>query len=207
MICPYMGSLGDTILHFCEILEVMDAKSLAIYNEKKNEMAEGLYRDDGAKDVIASLSEFPAAESSQSNDLVHTQSVNPRNKPRTPSKRMRLSARFKRWSLRTYCFACCRMLCLTLHIVVCAITQSLPNTVLTIPRITGHETTSTALTKSIQVLSQDSELQERLRSECAQANVAHAGADLDYDAIQSLPFLDAFVREVLRLCVCLLPSF
>ena len=42
-------------------------------------------------------------------------------------------------------------------------------------------------------------MQERLRLEFAQARLMHGDGDLDYDAILALPFLDAFVREVLRM--------
>ena len=42
-------------------------------------------------------------------------------------------------------------------------------------------------------------MQEKLRLEFAQARLTHGDGDPDYDAILSLPFLDAFVREVLRM--------
>ena len=59
------------------------------------------------------------------------------------------------------------------------------------------------MTKCLQELAQNQNLQEKLRLEFAQARLEHGEGDLDHDTLQSLPLLDALVRETLRLY----PSF
>ncbi|QRV78706.1 cytochrome P450 family protein [Ceratobasidium sp. AG-Ba] len=58
----------------------------------------------------------------------------------------------------------------------------------------GHETTSGALTRVLDVLSQNLEVQSRLRKE-----LDTASPTASYDEIQSLPLLEAVCREILRL--------
>lgn len=59
------------------------------------------------------------------------------------------------------------------------------------------DTTSNALARILHVLSQHPEAQEKLRQELREAHQKHG--ELDYDAINSLPYLDAAVRETFRL--------
>lgn len=58
----------------------------------------------------------------------------------------------------------------------------------------GHETTSGALTRTLELLALHPNVQDRLRSE-----LIAAADELDYEGLQSLPYLDAVCREVLRL--------
>jgi cytochrome P450 len=59
------------------------------------------------------------------------------------------------------------------------------------------DTTSNALSRTLHLLSQHAEVQEKLRSEILDALKDHGG-DLDYDTLSSLPYLDAVCRESLR---------
>ncbi|KAI0323815.1 cytochrome P450 [Cubamyces sp. BRFM 1775] len=75
----------------------------------------------------------------------------------------------------------------------------------------GQETTTSALARLLHVLAQEQEAQERLRSEIREAKLAHATMEgksdtsdwqrvsLPYDVLIGLPYLDAVVRETLRL--------
>lgn len=58
------------------------------------------------------------------------------------------------------------------------------------------DTTSNALAAILQRLATHPDVQSKLRDEILQAS---GGKDLDYDALVSLPFLDAVCRETLRL--------
>ncbi|CCO30019.1 Cytochrome P450 3A6 [Rhizoctonia solani AG-1 IB] len=58
----------------------------------------------------------------------------------------------------------------------------------------GHETTSGALTRILELLAMNPTIQDRLRSE-----LIEAPAQLTYDDIHNLPYLDALCREILRL--------
>ncbi|KAG8728829.1 cytochrome P450-dit2 [Ceratobasidium sp. 423] len=60
--------------------------------------------------------------------------------------------------------------------------------------LAGHETTSGALTRILQLLASNSGIQERLRAELQEAPDA-----LSYDDLNALPYLDALCRETLRL--------
>ncbi|KAI0716355.1 cytochrome P450 [Earliella scabrosa] len=66
-------------------------------------------------------------------------------------------------------------------------------------------TTSTALTRAIEVLAHKPDAQARLRQELldATAGTGRTLADFDYDAYTSLPYLEAVVRETIRMY----PSF
>ncbi|KAF6756784.1 cytochrome P450 [Ephemerocybe angulata] len=60
------------------------------------------------------------------------------------------------------------------------------------------DTTSNALSRIFHLLSENLEVQEKVRDEIAAAFVQNGG-DLDYDALMGLPFLDAVCKETLRL--------
>ncbi|EIM84926.1 cytochrome P450 [Stereum hirsutum FP-91666 SS1] len=60
------------------------------------------------------------------------------------------------------------------------------------------DTTSSALSRILHLLSQRQELQERLRAELVDARKA-ADGNLDYEHLMGLPFLEAVCRETLRL--------
>lgn len=64
--------------------------------------------------------------------------------------------------------------------------------------IAGHHTTSNALSRILHLLAQNPEVQSKLRQEIIEAR---AGGDLPYDELMALPYLDAVVRESLRLSV------
>ncbi|CAE6448527.1 unnamed protein product, partial [Rhizoctonia solani] len=61
----------------------------------------------------------------------------------------------------------------------------------------GHDTTSAALDRTLHLLAQYPEVQDRLREEVREAHSLH-GKDLDYDQLNSLKYLDAVCRESLR---------
>lgn len=69
---------------------------------------------------------------------------------------------------------------------------------------TGHETTSTALTWTLHYLTRYPEVQSKLRAELRDAGMHSAaatpgeGPQLPLDALNALPYLDAIVREILR---------
>ncbi|OCB90637.1 cytochrome P450 [Sanghuangporus baumii] len=69
----------------------------------------------------------------------------------------------------------------------------------------GQDTTSAAFTRILQTLAEHPSAQTRLRDELLEAH-ALARGDLDYDTLHTLPFLDAVVRETLRLLASLLSS-
>nr|AVI01413.1 steroid 2-beta-hydroxylase [Thanatephorus cucumeris]QDJ74244.1 cytochrome P450-4 [Thanatephorus cucumeris] len=58
----------------------------------------------------------------------------------------------------------------------------------------GHETTSGALSRILQLLAMNPAIQDRLRDE-----LLEAPAQLTYDDLHSLPYMDALCRETLRL--------
>jgi cytochrome P450 len=49
------------------------------------------------------------------------------------------------------------------------------------------------------LLSLHLDVQEKLQAEIHQARQAHGGNDLDFDSMDDLPYLDAVVKETLRL--------
>lgn len=59
------------------------------------------------------------------------------------------------------------------------------------------DTTSSALSRSLHLLAQHPEIQEKLRREITEARTEKG--DLPYDELISLPYLEAIVRETLRL--------
>ncbi|TBU29266.1 cytochrome P450 [Dichomitus squalens] len=71
--------------------------------------------------------------------------------------------------------------------------------------LAGMDTTSNALSRTLQVLAQHPEAQKKLRAEIIEAH--NGEMRMDYDALCKLPYLDAVIRETLRLYapVALLP--
>lgn len=67
------------------------------------------------------------------------------------------------------------------------------------------DTTSTALARTLHLLSQHKEAQDHLRQELKEAKKGNSGKDLSYNTLVSLPYLDAVCRETLRLSVTTLP--
>ncbi|EJD39174.1 cytochrome P450 [Auricularia subglabra TFB-10046 SS5] len=61
----------------------------------------------------------------------------------------------------------------------------------------ANVTSSRALSMILYNLSQNADLQDRVRDEVAEATVAHGGK-LSFDQLEALPILDAVVRETLR---------
>jgi len=59
------------------------------------------------------------------------------------------------------------------------------------------DTTSGALSRTLHLLAQHPDVQEKLREEILEAKVE--GQDLSYDQLVSLPYLDAICRETLRM--------
>ena len=59
------------------------------------------------------------------------------------------------------------------------------------------DTTSGALARVLQMLAQNPDIQERLRREITKSRAN--GGDLDYNGLTDLPYLDAVIRETLRL--------
>ncbi|KAJ3541618.1 hypothetical protein NMY22_g3820 [Coprinellus aureogranulatus] len=62
----------------------------------------------------------------------------------------------------------------------------------------GMDTTSNALARILDILSNKHDVQDKLRQEIVQA-YEQAGGDLDFDTLMNLPYLDAVCRETLRL--------
>ena len=58
------------------------------------------------------------------------------------------------------------------------------------------DTTSNALSRTLQMLSKNTEVQAKLRAEIVEA---HGAGRLDYDSLNKIPYLDAVCRETLRL--------
>lgn len=59
------------------------------------------------------------------------------------------------------------------------------------------DTTSSALSRILLLLSMNPSVQDKLREELVAAR-KEAGGDLDYDALHELPYLEAVCRETLR---------
>ena len=64
--------------------------------------------------------------------------------------------------------------------------------------LAGMDTTSNALSRILHLLAQNPSVQDKLRNEL-QTATAGGTADLDYDGLMNLPYLDAVCRETLRL--------
>ena len=66
------------------------------------------------------------------------------------------------------------------------------------------DTTSSALARIFHLLAQHPDVQDRLREEiCAARN---SDGDLDYKQLDGLQYLDAVIRETLRLYVFIIPN-
>ena len=61
------------------------------------------------------------------------------------------------------------------------------------------DSSSSALSRVICLLGENPEIQSQLRHELREAKNINNGQELDYDQIINLPFLDAVIRETLRL--------
>ena len=64
--------------------------------------------------------------------------------------------------------------------------------------LAGTDTTTNALTRTLHLLAQNPDVQQRLREELETAFEDY-GEDIPYDELVALPFLDAVCRETLRL--------
>ncbi|KAF7369928.1 hypothetical protein MSAN_00622300 [Mycena sanguinolenta] len=63
----------------------------------------------------------------------------------------------------------------------------------------GQETSSASLARFLTIVAEDNDLQQRLREELRAAKALKApGEDLNFNELERLPFLDAVVREILR---------
>lgn len=65
--------------------------------------------------------------------------------------------------------------------------------------LAAMDTTSNALSRIFQTLAEHPEAQDKLRAELLDASPD--GADIPYDQLVDLPYLDAVCRETLRLSV------
>ena len=63
------------------------------------------------------------------------------------------------------------------------------------------ETTSNALSLTLWRLAKHQDVQDRVRQEIREAREATGGADIGYDDLVALPYLDAICRETLRVYV------
>ena len=61
------------------------------------------------------------------------------------------------------------------------------------------DTTSSALSRILHLLTKYPDVQEKLRTEISEARDNSGDEDLDYDQLVTLPYLDAVCRETLRL--------
>ncbi len=64
--------------------------------------------------------------------------------------------------------------------------------------LAGVDTTANALSRVLQLLSEHPDVQTKLRSEVHQAEEQY-GAQIPFDELMALPYLDAVCRETLRL--------
>ncbi|KAI5116490.1 hypothetical protein M0805_000624 [Coniferiporia weirii] len=62
--------------------------------------------------------------------------------------------------------------------------------------LAGHDTTTSAVSRILHLLALNPDLQSKLREEVTAARKEYG--DLDYDALQALPYLDAVCRETMR---------
>ncbi|KAK7685185.1 hypothetical protein QCA50_011548 [Cerrena zonata] len=64
--------------------------------------------------------------------------------------------------------------------------------------LAGTDTTSNSLTMLLDIMTQRSEFQDKLRAELVEAQ-AQYGTDIPFDQLMNLPYMDALCRETLRL--------
>lgn len=62
------------------------------------------------------------------------------------------------------------------------------------------DTTSNALSRTLQLLCENQDVQDKIRAELLEAAGGET-EDIPYDQLVSLPYMDAVCRETLRLCV------
>ena len=74
---------------------------------------------------------------------------------------------------------------------------SKPHFILSLLLFAATDTTTTSLTTAIQMLAKHQDVQTRLREELLGARSSY-GDEIPYDELSALPFLDAVVRETLR---------
>lgn len=69
--------------------------------------------------------------------------------------------------------------------------------------LAGTDTTSSTLSRAIHLLSRHPEVQQRLRQELVSVthDVGHTLSSFDYDAYANLPYLEAVVKETIRVYV------
>ena len=58
------------------------------------------------------------------------------------------------------------------------------------------DTTSASTARILHLLAQHPDVQERVRNEIREARAS--GGDLDYNQLSALPYLDAIIRETMR---------
>lgn len=61
----------------------------------------------------------------------------------------------------------------------------------------GTDTTTNALSRTLQLLARHQDVQDKIRAELVEASPD--GTDIPYDQLVDLPWLDAVCRETLRL--------
>ena len=64
--------------------------------------------------------------------------------------------------------------------------------------IAGVDTTSNAISRVLYLLCEHQDVQAKLRAEILEVQ-ERCGAEIPYDEVMSIPFLDAVCRETLRL--------
>ena len=65
--------------------------------------------------------------------------------------------------------------------------------------LAGMDTTANTLARILELLAEHQDIQDKLRAEILHAAEAQGGdGKLDYDTLMNLPYLDAVVRETLR---------
>ena len=65
------------------------------------------------------------------------------------------------------------------------------------------DTTASAISRSLWILAQRQDVQDKLCSEMRNARMEKGDGDLTYDELVALPYLDAVCKETLRVSVCL----
>lgn len=61
------------------------------------------------------------------------------------------------------------------------------------------DTTSSALARTLHLLSEHQDVQNKLREEVSNGYKSSESGTLDYDALHELPYLEAVCRETLRM--------
>ena len=64
--------------------------------------------------------------------------------------------------------------------------------------LAGMDTTSNAITVTLEILGRKQDVQDKLRAEIIEAQEQY-GEDMPYDQLVGLPYMDAVCRESLRL--------